>query len=625
MRVAEVVRGGSEDHYQRLLTLVEVSRLLSAELDLKEIIHRVLTHAIRVIPGADAGVLYIHDPATDTLRVMDAIGFGPSIFNVVLKPGEGAAGQAYQTGQSFIYRDLRAIRAVVHIANKEAREEFRRAGRQSPLPRSGLVAPLQYRSQSLGALVVDNLAREDAFDTFDQTVLGHLAAVVAVAIINARLYEAERAGRVRMEILNAEVTRQRDELDRRIKVQDAVAQVAREGLVLNALAHRLAEICNGRVMILDTLGRIRASAPEATQFAFTDLGLPDVEAGRKLMDRIGRTRVKQAIVTPDGQNFLISAVHGRSAVLGFVIMSTGERAPDQADDAAIDSATLVAVADFLHETSIEERDSRQQANVLDRLLRGEVPAGLRTSRSLVPPIVLATGQVEKREQPAVTGDATQLDMLRVLAREAVGRLANPAAVTVREPHVVVAVSILSTEDRTDVATRLLSVSTDFRRVSPHWGVRFALSEPINDVETLPEAYEESRLALESRQQTDHPDSVFDVPNLGPFRLLVRAARGKESVEMARKVLEPILRHETTHGDKLLPTFRAYVVANGGLTQTARNLKVHIHTVQQRLRRIEQLTNLNLHRSADRMTLEFALQIVDLGGDQSTRSQGLHGD
>jgi DNA-binding PucR family transcriptional regulator len=48
------------------------------------------------------------------------------------------------------------------------------------------------------------------------------------------------------------------------------------------------------------------------------------------------------------------------------------------------------------------------------------------------------------------------------------------------------------------------------------------------------------------------------------------------------------------------------------------LKVHIHTVQQRLRRIEQLTNLNLHRSADRMTLELAVQILDLAGDQTAR-------
>jgi sugar diacid utilization regulator len=133
-----------------------------------------------------------------------------------------------------------------------------------------------------------------------------------------------------------------------------------------------------------------------------------------------------------------------------------------------------------------------------------------------------------------------------------------------------------------------------------------------------EVYEECRFALESRQQTDHPDPVFDVPSIGPFRLIVRAARGKESVEMARKVLEPIFRHEKTHGERLLPTFRAYLAANEGLTLTARNLKVHIHTVQQRMHRIEQLTNLNLRRSSDRMTLELAVQILDLAGDQTTR-------
>jgi purine catabolism regulator len=183
---------------------------------------------------------------------------------------------------------------------------------------------------------------------------------------------------------------------------------------------------------------------------------------------------------------------------------------------------------------------------------------------------------------------------------------------------VVAVSATGADDRKDLATRFTSVSSEFKRLSPPWTVRFALSEVVNDLETLSETYEECRFALESRQQTDHPDPVFDVPSIGPFRLIVRAARGKESVEMARKVLEPIVRHEKIHGERLIHTFRAYLAANEGLTQTARDLKVHIHTVQQRLRRIEQLTNLNLHRSADRMTLELAVQILDLAGDQTAR-------
>ena len=156
--------------------------------------------------------------------------------------------------------------------------------------------------------------------------------------------------------------------------------------------------------------------------------------------------------------------------------------------------------------------------------------------------------------------------------------------TIREPHLVVAISTVTDEQHRDVAARLLTVTSGFQRLSPDWRVRFALSERVSDVETTPEVYEESRLALEITRQSDHSDAIVRVPNLGAFRLLVRAARGKESVEMARRVLEPILRHDAMHGDKLLPTLRGYLAANCGLTQTARALNVHIHTVQQRLRR-----------------------------------------
>ena len=41
---------------RRLITLLEVARMLTSELDLAEIVHQVLVRAIEVIPAADAGI-----------------------------------------------------------------------------------------------------------------------------------------------------------------------------------------------------------------------------------------------------------------------------------------------------------------------------------------------------------------------------------------------------------------------------------------------------------------------------------------------------------------------------------------------------------------------------------------
>src|SRR5262245_35731377 len=58
---------GGDARLKRLTTLLEVARMLTAELDLSEIVHQVLVRAIAVIPAADAGTLYLEDKASGRL------------------------------------------------------------------------------------------------------------------------------------------------------------------------------------------------------------------------------------------------------------------------------------------------------------------------------------------------------------------------------------------------------------------------------------------------------------------------------------------------------------------------------------------------------------------------------
>jgi hypothetical protein len=64
--------------------------MLTSELDLAEIVRQVLVRAIEVIPAADAGTLFLVEPESGRLIVSDSVGFGPSIFNLSLEPGEAA-------------------------------------------------------------------------------------------------------------------------------------------------------------------------------------------------------------------------------------------------------------------------------------------------------------------------------------------------------------------------------------------------------------------------------------------------------------------------------------------------------------------------------------------------------
>src|SRR6058998_3716523 len=92
-----------QSELDRLVTLIEVSRALTAELDLHEIIHRILEGAIRILPAAEAGLLFLYDPERRALVVNHAIGFSPGVYDLVVKPGEGLSGRAFASRQAQIY------------------------------------------------------------------------------------------------------------------------------------------------------------------------------------------------------------------------------------------------------------------------------------------------------------------------------------------------------------------------------------------------------------------------------------------------------------------------------------------------------------------------------------------
>ena len=174
---------------RRLTTLLGVARMLTSELDLAEIVRQVLVRAIEVIPAADAGTLYLAEPETGRLIVSDSVGFGPSIFNLSLEPGEAAAGRAFVAGRGAIYPDPEAVQEALANAKPETYREFRKASLRSP--KAAMAAPLIFKGTRLGALVVDALLGEAAFTPTDLAMLEDFAQIAAIAIVNAQLYGSE--------------------------------------------------------------------------------------------------------------------------------------------------------------------------------------------------------------------------------------------------------------------------------------------------------------------------------------------------------------------------------------------------------------------------------------------------
>src|SRR5207245_9980761 len=130
-----------QSELNRLVTLIEVSRALTAELDLQQIIHRILERAIRVLPAAEAGILFLYDPQQHALVVNHAIGFDPRVYELTVKPGEGLSARAFLSRRAEIYPHNQEVKPVMGAAQPMNLKTDQETGGVTDSPQSQVCKP----------------------------------------------------------------------------------------------------------------------------------------------------------------------------------------------------------------------------------------------------------------------------------------------------------------------------------------------------------------------------------------------------------------------------------------------------------------------------------------------------
>jgi PucR C-terminal helix-turn-helix domain/GAF domain/GGDEF-like domain len=611
-----VADAAHEDRLKRLTTLLEVARLLTSELDLPEIVRQVLVKAIAVIPAADAGTLYLEDPTTGRLVVSDSVGFGPSIFKLTLEPGEGCAGRAFSTGKGAIYPDAKTCQDVLATTTPETCFNFREASQGMRSPKAAMSVPLISKGTLLGALVVDALQNEITFTAVDLAMLEDFAKIAAIAIVNARLYGSEHDSRVRLEVLNGEITRQRDELNRRISALDAMSQIARQELGLAPLASRLADLTSSKAYILDGLARVRACEPAQTCKEHLK-DIIDSERCVDLLRRVGENHRPHSAVV-DGSQLTVSPIVSGADFLGYVMVEATQPALPSVNEAITEMAALFASTVFVRERALEEGTVRRRADLLEQLLDGDVPKSASSFRALPPPLRLAVGKLRPHEngQTNQTANGNVLREVRAIVEQVLRTQATPTVASIRGEYIVLAWSAAPRKGRLNVTHTLETIASAVL-ASTSSRMRFALTEAIGDPQQIPQIYQEARLAVDMRPWTENV--IIDASALGAYRLIIGAASSRHVADFSRRTLAVVVEHDRKRNGCLLKTLRMYLANGSSLSLAARALGVHVHTVQYRLTKLEELTGLSLHNSEDRLTLELALRIFDLVGSERERS------
>jgi phosphoserine phosphatase RsbU/P len=164
----------SEDEHELVITLFDLGRQITSVLDFDELLRQIPRLIGRLIPF-EAFAVYLLDERRGDLRMAYAVGYPEPEAAVKLRPGVGLVGAAVLSEQPLLVNDVKSDPRYIEFV---------------PGMQSELVVPLLQKSRPIGALNI--LSRHREFTQRDLAIVTQFAAHVAVALINARLFERSR-------------------------------------------------------------------------------------------------------------------------------------------------------------------------------------------------------------------------------------------------------------------------------------------------------------------------------------------------------------------------------------------------------------------------------------------------
>jgi GAF domain-containing protein len=137
-----------------------------------------------------------------------------------------------------------------------------------------------------------------------------------------------------------------------------------------------------------------------------------------------------------------------------------------------------------------------------------------------------------------------------------------------------------------------------------------LSNTCRGAASFPAGFEEARHALLGTTVLQGKPGVMTYDELGPYKYLLRMSFDSGTRDSHRDAVARLAEYDAQRSTALLKTLEEFLRRRGNISATSEALYVHPNTLRQRLRRIGELSGLDL-RKDDWLMVEIAVKMVKL--------------
>jgi sugar diacid utilization regulator len=430
----------------------------------------------------------------------------------------------------------------------------------------------------------------------ERLLLQMLAQQTGRALATAALHRRDSDAATELRSLNARLAEVNDrlaasvdDLERRRKVHEAFSAEAAAGSGEAGVVEALHRVTGLPAAVEDRFGNLRAWAGP---------GRPDPYPRRsprrrgELIAEVGRSPGPFR----DGER-LLSLARSRDEVLGALVLVDPDRRVGEHDLFALEQGTVMLRVELAHQHSLAETELRLHRDLVEDLLSGTDEASALSRARALGHDLGPEHQVAVIRWPAASGDA----LVRA-ARQAVTRVLDTRVLMARRPDGVVLIAPRPEGGGDTPWTELhRAMVRTVHGAAGAIGIGGICTGPTQ----VPRSFAEANRALSVRLRSSAPAGVTVYDRLGMYRLLTSGDNDDEVRRYVREWLGSLLDYDAANRSDLVATLWQYLECGGNYDATARALLIHRSTLRYRLRRIREISGLDVGAVNTRLNLHVA--------------------
>lgn len=566
----------------KLARIVDSIHYTTASLDLEDVFSNILTHTLDVITNADYGTLWLFDEARGKIICKASEGYRfEEIQQMEFDLGEGPVGHAFAVGDPVLITDPNTIEnEKVKRISEENKQRWGRRVEDITNVRSVIAYPIGVDGRIECVMYLGQMHSEQLLTERDLWLLQIFTAQVGIAIRNAKQFSSIRD-------LN-------DKLVQRDAIHARLTDLSVRNMGTEKMVEELSRMAGQPLVFADLLMNemIPASAclPSGTTF-------------NTLLERIQREGQGKSIEWHPASDVMLYPIRSGSVVLGCLIAHS-THTMDRLSELAIEQGSVLLALERVQKQNVLAFYYKNQRDLFEELIHANDPAVLNEKVEALG-IRNIGGFAVAMLQVTDCSDPQELEahIFRVIAELRSSASGLIQTVFGWQNKVIALAGVTGPSEFSLVEKKLEELLIHRSDLTTDHKLHGGIGSFVQRTGEIEQSYREAEIALTNPLAGHRNRQLVRYTDIGISRLFT--SRNTEEVsKFLTDIFDPL--READHAEGTLEqTLLAYFACNRSVGEAANRLHIHINTLYQRLKKIEETLGLSLKNTEDALQLQLA--------------------